>query len=139
MERLRQLRTKGGVTARRGQLNNMTACETVRPANGGSGSIELKVGASKALNDFSLASLSGRVGQGLAILYGHRLGLKFSAHLRSYVESLPAGSPGAVHKGEAMADFLFADTVRTVLIESKGSFTPIENDQLPSNPFSKAC
>lgn len=90
--------------------------------------IELKVGASKALNDVSLTSLSGRVGQGLAILYGHSLGLKFSAHLRSYVESLPVGSPGAIHKGEAMADFLFADNSKTVLIESKGSFTLKEND-----------
>lgn len=90
--------------------------------------IELKVGASKALNDVSLTSLSGRVGQGLAMLYGHRLGLKFCAHLRSYVESLPAGSPGSMHKGEAMADFLFADSNKTVLIESKGSFTLKQND-----------
>lgn len=90
--------------------------------------IELKVGASKALNDVSLTSLSGRVGQGLAILYGHSLGLKFNAHLRSHVESLPAGSPGLMHKGEAMADFLFADNNKTVLIESKGSFTLKENN-----------
>lgn len=90
--------------------------------------IELKGGASKALNDVSLTSLSGRVAQGLAILYGHRLGLKFTAHLRSFVESLPTGSPGAMHKGEAMADFLFADSNKSVLIESKGSFTQKEND-----------
>lgn len=90
--------------------------------------IELKVGTSKALNDFSLTSLAGRVGQGLAMLYGHRLGLKFCAHLRSHVESLPAGSPAAMHKGQAMADFLFADNKKTVLIESKGSFTLKEND-----------
>lgn len=90
--------------------------------------IELRVGASKALNDVSLTSLSGRVAQGLALLYGHRLGLKFTAHLRSHVEALPAGSLGVKHKGEAMADFLFADNNRTVLIESKGSFTQKEND-----------
>lgn len=90
--------------------------------------IALKIGASKALNDVSLTSLSGRVGQGLAILYGHSLGLKFSAHLRSHVESLPTGNPSAAHKGEAMADFLFADSASTVLIESKGSFTQNEND-----------
>src|SRR5690606_36855139 len=75
-----------------------------------------------------LTSLTGRVGQGLAILYGHRLGLSFSAHLRSYVESLPHGSPAAAHKGKAMADFLFANNNKTVLIESKGSFTQKEND-----------
>lgn len=90
--------------------------------------IELKAGASKALNDVSLTSLSGRVGQGLAMLYGHRLGLKFCAHLRSYVESLPAGSPAVMHNGKPMADFLFADDNRTVLIESKGSFTLKKND-----------
>ena len=92
--------------------------------------IELKVGTSKALNDFSLSSLAGRVGQGLAMLYGHRLGLKFCAHLRSYVESLPARSPAAIHKGNAMADFLFADNNKTVLIESKGSFTLKDNDPI---------
>lgn len=93
-----------------------------------SSSIELKPGASTALNDVSLTSLSARVGQGLAILYGQSLGLKFTAHLRSHVELLPAGSVGAAHKKEAMADFLFADNQQTVLIESKGSFTQKEND-----------
>jgi len=90
--------------------------------------IELKPGAEKALNDFSLSSMAGRVGQGLAILYGHRLGFEFSAHLRSHVESLPAGSAGAAHKKSAMADFLFANNQKTVLIESKGSFTQRENN-----------
>lgn len=90
--------------------------------------IELKVGASKELNDVSLTSLSARVGQGLAILFGHSLGLKFTAHLRSYVRSLPAGNPAAMHAGDAMADFLFADDNRTVLIESKGTFTLQDND-----------
>ena len=94
----------------------------------GASPIELKRGAAKALNDFSLTSMSGRVGQGIAILYGYSLGMKFTAHLRSHVEALPAGSVGATHKGEAMADFLFADKHQTVLIESKGSFTLKEND-----------
>ncbi|WP_156952551.1 hypothetical protein [Microvirgula aerodenitrificans] len=89
--------------------------------------IQLKVGASKALNDFSLTSLAGRVGQGLAILYGHHLGLNFNAHLSSHVQSLSAGSPGAMHKGEKMADFLFSNCSKTVLIESKGSFTLEKN------------
>lgn len=84
--------------------------------------IELKQGASRALNDFSLTSMAGRVGQGLAILYGHSIGLEFTAHLRSYVEALPSGSPGANHKTQAMADFIFADNQNTVLVESKGSF-----------------
>lgn len=94
----------------------------------GASPIELKPGAAKALNDISLTSLSGRVGQGLAILYGHSLGMKFTAHLRSHVEALPAGSVGAAHKGEAMADFLFANNHQTVLIESKGSFTLKKNN-----------
>lgn len=94
----------------------------------GASPVALKSGTSKALNDFSLTSLSGRVGQGLTILYGHSLGMKFAAHLRSYVESLPTGAPGAAHKNEAMADFLFADDQQSVLFESKGSFTLQQND-----------
>ncbi|HEP8424894.1 TPA: hypothetical protein VDV39_001541 [Pseudomonas aeruginosa] len=101
--------------------------------------IELKQGAAKSLNDFSLSSMAGRVGQGLAILYGHELGLKFSAHLRSHVESLPEGSAGAAHKSEAMADFLFADNQRTVLIESKGSFSQQINDPSPIKKVLKAA
>lgn len=96
--------------------------------NFGSPSLELKPGASSALNDFTLTSLSGRVGQGLAILYGHSLGMKFVAHLSSHVKSLPAGSVGAVPKSAAMADFLFARGQQTILIESKGSFTQRLND-----------
>lgn len=94
----------------------------------GTSPIELREGASKALNDVSLTSLSGRVGQGLAILYGHRLGLKFTAHLRSYVAQLPASSAGAKHLEDAMADFLFANDTQTVLVEAKGSFTQKENN-----------
>lgn len=101
--------------------------------------IELKSGAAKALNDFSLSSMAGRVGQGLAILYGHRLGLKFAAHLRSHVESLPVGSAGTAHKNEAMADFLFATNQQTVIIESKGSFSLRENDPSPIKAVLKAA
>jgi hypothetical protein len=105
----------------------------------GKSPIELKSGAAKALNDFSLSSMAGRVGQGLAILYGHRLGLKFVAHLRSHVESLPSGSAGASHKNEAMADFLFASDQQTVIIESKGSFSLRENDPTPIKAVLKAA
>jgi len=105
----------------------------------GKSPIELKLGASKALNDFSLSSMAGRVGQGLAILYGHRLGLTFCAHLRSHVESLPAGSAGLLHKNEAMADFLFANDQQTVIIESKGSFSLQENNPSPIKALLKAA
>lgn len=105
----------------------------------GKSPVELKSGASKALNDFSLSSMAGRVGQGLAILYGHRLGLKFAAHLRTHVESLPAGSAGLLHKNEAMADFLFANNQKTVIIESKGSFSLWENDPSPIKAVLKAA
>lgn len=88
----------------------------------------LRKGASKILNDVSLSSLSGRVGQGLAILYGHSIGMKFAAHLKSYVETLPATSIAAQHKDERMADFLFANSCQTCLIESKGSFSQVEDD-----------
>ncbi|PBP57532.1 hypothetical protein [Pseudomonas syringae] len=89
--------------------------------------LELKRGAGQALNDFSLTGMTGRVGQGLAILYAHRMDLRFAAHLKSYVCSLPAGSVGAAHKNESMADFLFSNAHETVLIEAKGSFTLREN------------
>lgn len=92
-------------------------------------SIELKPRASEVLNDFSLTSLSGRVGQGIAILYGHHLGLKFTSHLSSHVNSLHSTSSGIKHKKEKMADFLFADTSnKTYLIESKGTFTQTDNN-----------
>lgn len=94
----------------------------------GKAPLQLKPGASKALNDVSATSLSGRVGQGLAILYGHSLGFEFAAHLRSHVHGLPSGSAGAAHKDEAMADFLFASKHGTILVESKGSFALREND-----------
>ena len=105
----------------------------------GKSPVELKLGAAKALNDVSLSSMAGRFGQGLAILYGHKLGLKFTAHLRSHVESLPAGSAGAAHKQEAMADFLFASDQQTVIIESKGSFSLRENDPSPIKTVLKAA
>ncbi|MGG5221991.1 hypothetical protein [Pseudomonas syringae pv. coryli] len=96
--------------------------------NFGSCPLELKRGAWQALNDFSLTGMTGRVGQGLAILYAHRMDLRFAAHLKSYVCSLPAGSVGAAHQNEPMADFLFSNDHETVLIEAKGSFTLREND-----------
>lgn len=87
--------------------------------------ITLKDGASKAMNDFSLTSLSGRVGQGLAILYGQSLGMKFAAHLRSHVASLSVASS---HLNNAMADFLFANEHQSALFESKASFSLQDND-----------
>jgi hypothetical protein len=89
----------------------------------GKSPLALKAGASKALNDVSSTSLSARVGQGLAILYGHSLGLAFTAHLRSHVQGLPASTLAGANKERAMADFLFANKHQTVVIESKGSFT----------------
>lgn len=94
----------------------------------GSCPLELKRGAGRALNDFSLTGITGRVGQGLAMLYAHRIGLKFAAHLKSYVSFLSSGSLGAAHQNEPMADFLFSNDHETVLIEAKGSFTLREND-----------
>jgi hypothetical protein len=90
--------------------------------------IALRPGASNALNDFSRTSLAGRIAQGFSILYGHRLGMNFTAHLRSYIESLPVSSAASYHKHEAMADFLFSNYQSSVLIESKGSFTLKTND-----------
>ena len=93
----------------------------------GKSPIQLRAGASKALNDVSSSSLAARVAQGLAILYGHHLGYKFAAHLSSHVQALPPGSPGAKHKDDAMADFLFANGSHSVIVESKGTFSLEEN------------
>lgn len=102
----------------------------------GASPIQLKAGASKVLNDVSSTSLSGRLAQGLAILYAQQaLGLQFTAHLCSHVAAQPAGSVAASHLGEAMADFLFTDGKDTVLVEAKGSFTLAMND--PTNIKSK--
>nr|WP_313217012.1 hypothetical protein [Stenotrophomonas geniculata] len=85
--------------------------------------VRLVDGASKALNDVTYSSLAARVGQGFAMLYGHQLGMEFLAHLSSHVsESHPERS------GERMADFIFADKNKTIIIESKASFSLQSND-----------
>lgn len=76
------------------------------------------------MNDVSQTSLAARVGQGLTILYGQSLGMKFAAHLRSHVTSMSGG----VVSREAMADFLFTDEHRSALFESKASFSLEDND-----------
>ncbi|MEE5133812.1 hypothetical protein V2J82_25520 [Pseudomonas alliivorans] len=90
--------------------------------------IELRPGASRVLNDFSNSAMAGRIGQGLCLLYAHSLGFKFTAHLRSHVESLPVGSRAYKRRKDAAADFLFTNGLKTILVESKASFSLIENN-----------
>ncbi|WP_153000105.1 hypothetical protein [Pseudomonas syringae] len=90
--------------------------------------IELRPGASRVLNDFSNSAMAGRIGQGLCLLYAQSLGLKFTAHLRSHVESLPVGSRAYKRRKDAAADFLFTDGVKTILVESKASFSLVGNN-----------
>ncbi|MCK9701699.1 hypothetical protein LT709_09385 [Pseudomonas syringae pv. syringae] len=93
--------------------------------------IKLRPGVSRALSDVSKSSMVGRVGQGLAILYGYSLGLLFVSHLLSHVETLPITSAAFRHKKDQMADFLFSDKGKTVLMESKGSFSIQNNAPTP--------
>lgn len=86
--------------------------------------IALRCGASRVLNDVSQTSLAARLGQGLTILYGQSLGLKFAAHLRSHL----AAKYAAASPRGAIADFIFADGERSALFESKASFTLQAND-----------
>lgn len=90
----------------------------------GSRPVALKNGTNAAMNDFSLTSLAGRVGQGLTILYAHSLGMKFTAHLHSHLASL---NGGAAVSGP-VADFLFSDGVQSIVFESKASFALQDND-----------
>lgn len=88
--------------------------------------VRLVNGASRALNDVTYSSLSARVGQGFSILYGYQLGMNFLAHLSSHVSE---SHPG--RGGEKMADFIFADKKKTIVVESKASFTLQSNDPSP--------
>lgn len=93
------------------------------------GGMTLSAGAINALSDISQSSLTGRIGQGLTILFAQSRGYMFSGHLRSYL--LDNGMKTADAKGKQlpMADFLFADAAgSSAIVESKASFSQKVND-----------
>lgn len=93
----------------------------------GTGDIKIVPNIQNVLNDFSLTSLAGRVGQGFTILYGQSLGYTFQCHLSTHVANTQPNLLPALKMHKA-ADFVFTDGNQTFLFESKGSFTLNTND-----------
>ncbi|SNY70996.1 hypothetical protein [Pantoea sp. GL120224-02] len=79
------------------------------------------------LNDVSLTSYTGRLGQGLTIMLAHHLGYRFVGHLASdpYIKKYNAHFTSLNgNKKSKVADFLFEDhTNNRAIIESKASST----------------
>ncbi|MER9450631.1 MULTISPECIES: hypothetical protein [unclassified Mesorhizobium] len=85
-------------------------------------------GSPASLNDFTRTSLSGRLGQGLSLLFAHGKGYNFAGHLAS---DLAVSSHLASLHGKTMklADFLFeTQTMQRMILESKASFSQPDND-----------
>lgn len=72
------------------------------------------------LNDFAFTAFSGRIAQGIAILFATRMKYIYTGHL---------GSDPAVGKGIRAADFIFENISKErMILESKGSFSLATND-----------
>ncbi len=83
----------------------------------------LKTGGSEVLKDFIRSSMTGRVGQGLAILFAQSQGYKFTAHLENYLVSSGVSVLTSNKKKRRIADFVFdKGTVGRAIVESKASF-----------------
>ena len=96
------------------------------------GNLRLVPGSAATLNDFTRTSLSGRIGQGLSLLFAQSKGYSFVCHLASddavasHVASLPK------NKKTKVADFLFENGRRErMILESKGSFSQPANEPSP--------
>ncbi|MHA6766757.1 hypothetical protein [Sphingobium ummariense] len=81
--------------------------------------LRLVDGAPATLNDFTGRSLSGRLGQGLSLLFAHDQGYSFAGHLASdpLVQSHVATLPGKKRK---VADFLFETVASDRMILGSG-------------------
>lgn len=102
------------------------------------GNLRLVPGSASTLNDFTRTSLSGRVGQGLSLLFAQSKGYRFVSHLAS---DAGVASHMASLKGKAkVADFLFEDAKgKRMILESKASFARTENDPIPIKSTLKAA
>ena len=101
------------------------------------GNMRLIQGASKALSDVAHSSITGRIGQGLAILFAHSQGYTHVSHLSQLpqVKSWLANNPNDPKR--QVADFLFEDgSHNRMILESKASFKVSPNDpvQVMSSP-----
>ena len=84
-------------------------------------------GAAVTLNDFTRTSLSGRIGQGLSMLFAHSKGYTFVGHLAS--DPAVSSHLASLGKPTKVADFLFeTKTMERMILESKGSFSQVDND-----------
>jgi hypothetical protein len=90
--------------------------------------LSLFAGSADTLNDFIRSSLSGRLGQGMSLLFAQEKGYSFVGHLASdpFVSNHIASLPG---KSKKAADFLFEKLgMQRMILESKGSFSQTSND-----------
>lgn len=89
-------------------------------AFGSPSGLRLANGAATLLADVTHTSLSGRLGQGLSILFAESRDYRFAGHLQA-LSSPP--------KGEKAADFVFEDfSGDRMILESKTSFSQQDND-----------
>ncbi|GBQ23292.1 hypothetical protein AA12717_1447 [Gluconacetobacter sacchari DSM 12717] len=89
--------------------------------------LRLVPGSAATLNDFTRTSLSGRVGQGLSLLFAQSKGYHFVCHLASDVNVVSHMS--SLTKKLKAADFLFEDNRGArMILESKASFSQPTND-----------
>jgi hypothetical protein len=93
---------------------------------GSSANLRLLRGASSILNDVSQTSLTGRVGQGLSLLFAESRGYDFVGHLGSDASVL--AHLAALGRRRA-ADFMFEDsTGDRMILESKATFSLQTNE-----------
>lgn len=94
--------------------------------------LRLVTGSPATLNDFTRTSLTGRIGQGLSLLFAHSKGYGFVCHLASDPQVIAhiAALPKTAKK--RAADFLFeSQDMKRMILESKASFTQPENEPSP--------
>lgn len=84
----------------------------------------LKAGAAKLLGDFARTGLTGRIGQGISLLFAHSKGYSFTAHLREYLEANNIPTRDAAGRALPIADFVFdGSTNARAIVESKASLS----------------
>lgn len=89
--------------------------------------LSLVSGSPATLNDFTRTSLSGRLAQGLSILFAQQNDYCFVGHLASD-PAVKAHLASGTSKTKQVADFLFEGTAKDrMILESKGSFVQADN------------
>ncbi len=97
--------------------------------------LRLAAGAARAMNDVTQTSVTGRVGQGLSILFAQNLEYRFACHLDTLpeVRTWIAANRSTNEKKQKkkVADFLFEDeTGGRMILESKATFTLDTNNPI---------